>query len=105
MSRYSRKHRIPIAIIASMKTMPPATVIAIAKAIAGTATRIRRVVSPPPLRGAEGSGPGLRLGRLRLEHLFFEEVAHARIPSSPPEAPLTLRVGLERALERRPVEV
>src|SRR6201996_2051334 len=132
MSRYSRRQRIPIAIIASMKTPPPATVIAIAKMIPGTATRIRRSVSPPPrLRGAAGSA--LRGARFFLPRLgFFEprrrlggrasgsgsgsggcgwNISSSKksltgpSPSAAPEAPLTLRVGAQRALERRPVEV
>src|SRR6201992_344118 len=131
MSRYSRRQRIPSAILATTKRIPPATVIAIAKMIAGTATRIRRSVSPPPrLRGAEDSVlPGGRFFRPRFG--FFEprprrggrasgsgsgsgglgsnisssKKSLTRAPSTAPEAPLALRVGAQRTLERRPVEV
>ncbi len=55
----------PIAIIATEKAMPPATVIAIANAIQGIATRILRIVSPRirralhPRRHRRARGPFL----------------------------------------------
>ena len=64
MARYSRRQTAPIAIIAAAKTSPPATVIAIAKAIQGSATRTRLAVSPlrprwrRGCRGGFGGGAG-----------------------------------------------
>src|ERR1700749_55598 len=110
-----------------MKTIGGATMIAIAKTIAGTATRIRFVVSPV-FRGPPGGRSffgfrdhrGLRsLGGLRARRRFgassgcsstgassnISSSKKSLTPSPPAEAPLALAVGPERALERRPVEV